>query len=121
LSSVASTQGFFPYKLFASPEELKETLDSLKNTPTKSEFERKQLDKIAAHLNSDKSANMQLIFIPTSADFDNGIQNQSMLMGGVPQPGSSGGMSLVVLVSYPASRGSVHITSSGELVSERSL
>jgi hypothetical protein len=115
MTCISSTQGFFPYKLVATPEELKSTVESLRKTKTKSEFERRQLEKIALQLESDTSANLQLALIPITGDFENGIQNQAHLMASPPRDGEPHGMAFTLLVSYPASRGSVHITSNGKI------
>jgi choline dehydrogenase-like flavoprotein len=112
LTCISSCQGFFPYKKIVSPEELKKTVDSIRATKTKTDFEKQQLEQIARHLESDTSANLQLVVIPVSGDFDNGVSDQSVLFSKTVEPGTNY-MSLVVLISYPVSRGSVHIRSAG--------
>jgi hypothetical protein len=121
LTCIQSTQGFFPYKLVASPEELKETVESIRSTKAKTEFERKQLDKVATHLESDRSANLQMVFLPLTLDFEGGLNDQSLLGGKMREPGGPYGMTMVIIVSYPASRGSVHITSGGMFTPNRQL
>jgi len=114
LTCISSCQGFFPYNKIASPEELKETVQSIRDTQAKckTKFEREQLDQIIAHLESDKSANLQLVIIPATGNFKDGVQNQAVLF---PPPSSSDapfGVSFAMCLQYPVSRGSIHISSS---------
>jgi len=105
-------QGFLPYKLLVSPEELKETLQSIKDAPTENEFERKQLEQIIAHLESDKSANLQLVLIPATANLYEGVKDHSVLFPPPSSPDQPMGISLVICLQYPVSRGTIHISSS---------
>jgi choline dehydrogenase-like flavoprotein len=112
LTCISSCQGFFPYKKIVSAEELRKTVESVRGTKAESDFERRQLELVARQLESDTSANLQLVVIPTSGDFEAGVADQSVLYSKPVAPGTNT-FSLVVLMSYPASRGSVHITSAG--------
>jgi choline dehydrogenase-like flavoprotein len=79
LTCISSCQGFFPYKMMVSAEELKATVQSIKEEPTNSKFEKQQLDQIVAHLEDDKSANLQLVIIPASGNFKEGVKDQSCI------------------------------------------
>ncbi|KAI7210035.1 GMC oxidoreductase [Hortaea werneckii] len=111
LSSIVSMQGFFPYKLFASEAEQKEIIQSLETTlPTLTPFQRKQYERIIEHLRSDQSANLQFVALPATADLDNGVEDQSKLITKPASP-EAHGLTVALCLQYPASRGSVHITS----------
>jgi choline dehydrogenase-like flavoprotein len=113
LTSIGSAQGFLPYKQLVSPEELQATIMSIRETPTRSEFHRKQLDQIIANLESDTSANLQFVVLGVAASFEEGLLDQSKLFQGVA-PGQPLRAGVTPIVSYPVSRGSIHITSSGK-------
>ncbi|CAD0029485.1 unnamed protein product [Aureobasidium pullulans] len=81
LTSIVSTQGFLPYKLQAPASELESTVKSIRETQQLSSttpFYKRQLDQVIAHLESDKSANLQFIVVPAGADYENGIATQKM-------------------------------------------
>ena len=82
LTAVQSTQGFFPYKMFATHGELQETVASIQDTiddPKTTKFQRKQLQKVIAHLESDHSANLQFVFIGGTMNLLAGVTDQSHL------------------------------------------
>jgi choline dehydrogenase-like flavoprotein len=112
LTNIQSAQGFLPYKSIVPAEELRETVASIRNTPTSDPFYKAQLEQIATHLESDQSANLQMVVLPVTGDFDSGIADQSLLFAKPPAPGTPGSIIFAALLSYPASRGSVHVRSS---------
>lgn len=116
LTCISSCQGFFPYNLVATPEELKETIQSIRDTQSKStsKFEREQLDQIIAHLENDKSANLQLVIIPATGNFHGGVTNQAVLFPPPSDPNKPYGVTFAMCLQYPVSRGSIHIQSSGK-------
>lgn len=114
LTAVSSCQGFFPYRQFATEEELKETVDSIRETASKStSFQKKQLEQVIAHLEDPKSASLQLVLLAAKSDLDAGVGDQSKLFPPAEKPGEKMHMSMVVCVQYPVARGSVHIASAG--------
>ena len=110
-------QGFFPYKLFATEEEQREIIQSIKDTPNTTPFQKKQLEQVIAHLESDKSANLQFILVAATAGYEQGIQDQSKLFAPV-DPSKGMGATLAVCLQYPCSRGTVHVSSSGTSFSQ---
>jgi hypothetical protein len=114
LTAISSAQGFLPYKLFASDAELKETVQSIRETPNQSEFYRKQAQQIIAHLENSKSANLQFVLVAATANWKDGVENQSAIFPPPADSSQPNGVTFAVCLEYPASRGSVHITSSGE-------
>ncbi|KIW09428.1 hypothetical protein, variant [Verruconis gallopava] len=111
LTCASLVQGFFPYKLFATPEQLKETVESIRNTPTTSDFHKKQLEQVIRHLESDKSANLQIVLLGSAGDFEKGVHDQSRLFKLELGPEGNCSISIALCLQYPVSRGSIHITS----------
>lgn len=115
LTAVSSTQGFFPCRWFMTAEEVKETTDSIRQTAAKSTpFQKKQLEQIARHIESDKSANVQFVLVAAKADFAAGCADQSKLFPTPEDINAPGGLSFATCLAYPVSRGTVHIKSSGK-------
>jgi choline dehydrogenase-like flavoprotein len=114
LTAVSAIQGFWPYKRLVSSEELQKTVQSIKDTPARSKFHRKQLDQVIANLESDTSANLQFVFLPVRVNKENWFEDHSRAFI-PPPPGEPLEVGLLAVVSYPVSRGSIHISSSGEL------
>jgi choline dehydrogenase-like flavoprotein len=113
LTCVSGVQGFFPYKLMATPEELKECVESIRKTPARSDFERKQFDQIIAHLESDTSANLQMVLVAALGNFKEGTQDQAKLFPLTLSENKEAGFTLALCLQYPVSRGTIHISSSG--------
>lgn len=113
LTHIGAAQGFFPYSAIATPQELQRTIAMIKATQTRSEFHAKQLQQVIRHLESDQSANVQFIGLGVRTDWRIGQTDQSQLFV-PPPPGQPLELTLASCLSYPASRGSVHITSSGK-------
>lgn len=121
LTAIAATQGFFPYKMTVSGEELTKTVQSIKDTikSSKSDFEKRQLEQVIRHLEDDKSANLQMVLVPASSNFIEGVVNQKFVFG-PPAKGMPQGMTIVMCLQYPVSRGSIHIKTNSELHSDMS-
>ncbi|KAL2422074.1 Dehydrogenase [Exophiala dermatitidis] len=121
LTAIQSVQGFFPCSLFLEPGELDEIVAFIRKTqedPSTPAFQKKQLDKVIAHLRDPHSANLQFVFIAATADMVHGVQDQSKLWP--PPSDTSGstpdGITLAVCVQYPVSRGHVHVRSADPTV-----
>lgn len=110
LTSISCVQGFFPAKVFLEEGELDEIVKLVEETNVESDFQRKQLQQIVAQIKSDKSANLQLVFVPATADLD-GIEDQSKLWPPPADLSAPNGVSFACCLQYPASRGRVHIKS----------
>ncbi|OQE06519.1 hypothetical protein PENVUL_c017G10290 [Penicillium vulpinum] len=109
LSSIASMQGFFPAKKILSDTELADIIRSIRDIEPTSAFHAKQLAQTIAHLESDHSANMQIVTVPTSMNTD-GVEHQSKII--VPRPADEpAGLTLALCLQYPVARGSIHIES----------
>ena len=117
LSCIGSTQGFFPFRLVASEEELQAVVQSIKDVKPTSEFHKQQLEQVVAHLQSDKSANLQFVFIPATFNLESGVQHQAEILP--PRPADKpAGVTLAMCLQYPVSRGYIHINSSGRPILE---
>lgn len=117
LSSIACVQGFFPYKGQATSEELEKTIKSIRHTQaqsTTSSFYKRQLDQVITHLENERSGNLSLYMIPVTTNFETGVQTQRIFSA--VEPGLPHRFTLASGIQYPASRGSIHITSSGMFV-----
>ncbi|KAI0004689.1 aryl-alcohol dehydrogenase [Xylariaceae sp. FL0662B] len=138
-TSISSLQGFIPFEKLASEAELADAINSIEKTQVQTEFERRQLKQVAAHLRSNISANLQVIFLPATGceylqqfccplclglngakfgqsrnfhyHFKPGVPNQRKLFP-APAPGVPNGFTLAIVNQYPASRGTVHVTNS---------
>ncbi|EHK22039.1 uncharacterized protein TRIVIDRAFT_71023 [Trichoderma virens Gv29-8] len=107
LSSIGSMQGFLPVKSILSATELGEVIQSIRDTKSTTPFHAQQLQQIIAQLESDHSANLQIVLVPATTD-PAGFEHQSQLFPpqSADQPARvTAGLCLV----YPVSRGYVHI------------
>ncbi|KAL4876742.1 GMC oxidoreductase-domain-containing protein [Aspergillus karnatakaensis] len=111
LSAVGSMQGFLPAKTILSESELAEVVQSIHEIEPTSPFHAKQLQQIIAHLESDVSANLQLVLVPGTTNAATGIEHQSQLSV-PPPPGEPAGVTTSLCLQYPVSRGYIHIQSS---------
>ena len=73
-------------------------------------FQRKQYERTLAHLKDDKSANLQLVMVPATADLS-GIEDQSHLFVPPASPDAPHQITAAMCLEYPLSRGTVHIKS----------
>ncbi|KOS38130.1 hypothetical protein ACN38_g11066 [Penicillium nordicum] len=117
LSAVCSMQGFFPAKNILSETELTDIIQSIRDIKPNSTFHAKQLAQIIANLESDHSANMQVVTVGGSMNPD-AVGHQGNIIQ--PRlPGEPAGLTLAVCIQYPVSRGTIHIGSAGELTTKQ--
>jgi choline dehydrogenase-like flavoprotein len=103
LTGISSCQGFFPYKMFASDEELKETIQSLKDTKFRTPYEKRQIEQIITHLQSDSSANLQMEAVCATGGYEHGVQDQSLLFPEIdPSKGMGCTLAVCLQVGFPA-------------------
>ncbi|KAL2813387.1 GMC oxidoreductase-domain-containing protein [Aspergillus granulosus] len=110
LSAISNTQGFFPAKKILSEAELAEVVQSIRDTKPTTEFHAKQLEQIIAHLETDTSANMQVVLLAGTVNPAQGVEHQSKMFA-PPPPGQPCGVSTSLCIQYPVARGSIHIQS----------
>ena len=109
-SNVFAVTGFIPFKTLVSEAEFKQTIQSIKDVQPTSDFHRKQLDEIVKQLESETSANIQVAFFPLTWTIANKAEHQG---DNRPRLDGTAGITFVICIEYPVSRGSIHITSSG--------
>ncbi|KAL4802444.1 hypothetical protein BDV18DRAFT_146741 [Aspergillus unguis] len=109
LTAVANTQGFFPVKRVLSESELAEVVQSIREVKPTSAFHEKQLQQVIAHIESDISANMQLVLVPGTMN-PAGFEHQSEIFAPVPA-GKPVGVTAALCLQYPVARGYIHIQS----------
>lgn len=78
--------------------------------PSLSPFQKKQYERTLEHLKDDKSANLQLVLVPTTGNADKGVEDQSVLFP-PPAQGQPMGITGAMCLQYPLARGTVHIKS----------
>ncbi|KEF59691.1 uncharacterized protein A1O9_04537 [Exophiala aquamarina CBS 119918] len=111
LTGIQGVQGFFPVSMFLEEGELEEIVQSIESTKPASDFQKKQWDQVIAHLRSPKSANLQLVFIGVTGDFENGTADQSKLWPAPASPDQPNGITFAICMQYPVARGTIHIKS----------
>jgi choline dehydrogenase-like flavoprotein len=94
-----------------SPAELERTCQKIVETPGKTPFERKQLEQVAKQLKSPISGNIQFIFMQGTMNVEEVAGDQTKFQKQLNE-NDRDGFTIVSCVEYPASRGTVHITSS---------
>ncbi|KAK4616901.1 Dehydrogenase citC [Fulvia fulva] len=113
LTSVCTMQGFFPYKMFATQEEQDRIVKSIESDlPNLTPYQRKQHERTLAHLKDNKSANLQLVLVPSHFGMEKGVEDQSVVFPPPDNPEDPGGVSAAMCLQYPLSRGTVHIKTS---------
>lgn len=116
LAAASCCMGFVPYKSLVSPTELEDTCRKISLSSGEGPFRRKQLEQVIKHLQSPTSANVQIALLSATTNLEQGASDQTLLV----QPGGTDtgrdGLTIVAGLQYPASRGTVHITSSDPTV-----
>ena len=111
LTGIQGVQGFFPVSLFLEDGELEEIVQSIESSKPSNSFQKKQWDQVIAHLRNPKSANLQLVFVGATGDFENGTPDQSKLWPPPPSADQPHGVTFAVCMQYPVARGTIHIKS----------
>ncbi|KAJ5183507.1 alcohol oxidase [Penicillium capsulatum] len=114
LAAVSSCMGFLPYSSLVTQEELEKTCNMILESPSQSDFHKKQLEKTTRQLKDPTSGSVQFAIVPGSANLPKGAEDQSKLFEG-DADAQRDGLTLVTMVQFPASRGTVHITTSNPL------
>ncbi|KAJ5160508.1 Dehydrogenase citC [Penicillium canariense] len=109
LSCTSTMQGFFPAKSVMSDAEIEAVVQSIRDIKPTSQFHERQLKQIITHIESDVSANLQMVLIPATANID-GIEHQRHIFPPA-SPDRPAGVSFAICLQYPVARGYVHIES----------
>jgi choline dehydrogenase-like flavoprotein len=108
-SNVFAVTGFIPFKTLVSDVEFEDALSSIGSIEPSSDFHKRQLGEIEKQLRSETSANIQVALFPVTWSPEFLVEHQS----NKPTRTEGAGISIVVCTEYPASRGTIHIHSSG--------
>lgn len=116
LAAASCCMGFLPYATLVSPSELDGTCRKISHSSAKTPFQQKQLEQVARQLRDRNSANLQLALLSATSDIEKGATDRTLLIkrGGTDTGRDS--LTIVACLQYPASRGSVHITSANPTV-----
>lgn len=112
LSCTSTMQGFFPAKRVMSEEEMERVVQSIQEIKPTSAFHEKQLAQVISHLQSDNSANIQMVLVPATGNVG-GIEHQREIFPPLA-PGKPAGITIALCLEYPVARGYVHIDSAGK-------
>ncbi|PLB40373.1 GMC family oxidoreductase [Aspergillus candidus] len=115
LASATSGMGFLPYSRLVSSAELERTCEKILDSPAQTPFQRKQREQVVGQLRSPTSGNIQFILSQGTLNVDEVVADQGKFAK--PLAGTDpDGFTIVACLEYPASRGTVHITSSDPTV-----
>lgn len=99
--------------MFATQEEQDRVVKSIEqDLPNLSPYQRKQYERTLAHLKDSKSANLQLVLVPSHFGMEKGIEDQSSVFPAPDNPEDPYAISAAMCLQYPLSRGTVHIKTS---------
>lgn len=110
-AAATSGMGFLPYSQIVSPAELDQTCQKILGSPAKTAFERRQLEQVVEQLRSHTSSNIQFILMQGTMNAYEVAGNQGKFQKPLTEKDRDG-FTIVSCLEYPASRGTVHITSS---------
>ncbi|KAJ5814801.1 hypothetical protein N7474_006578 [Penicillium riverlandense] len=110
LAYATSGMGFLPYSKIVCSAELEQTCQKILRSPAKTPFQRKQQEQIVEQLRSHSSGNIQFILTQGTLNVEEVIGNQGKFAKTLAE-GDRDGFTIVACLQYPASRGTVHITS----------
>lgn len=106
--------------MFATKEEQAAIIASIEaDLPNLSPYQQKQYLRTIEHLKDDKSANLQVVLVPSHYGMEEGIENQNKVFPAPDDPNAPYAISAAMCLQYPLSRGSVHIKSSDPNVHPR--
>lgn len=111
LAAASSCMGFLPYASLVDDETLEETCDMILQRQNKTAAEELQSQQIVRKLRDPQSASVQFAIFPATLNLERAAEDQSLLLESVSDP-SRDRITLVSMVQYPASRGSVHVKTS---------
>jgi choline dehydrogenase-like flavoprotein len=114
LAAVPNIMGFYSAKSLLSDEELRKVLRIVRDVKPVTEFHRRQLEQVIANINDEKSANIQIVLVPAMMNPEGDPKNHASLFTDILTPEKSG-ITAVVGIQNPVSRGHIHIKSSGKL------
>lgn len=113
LAAAPNIMGFYSAKSLLSEEELQNVLQSIRDISPATEFHAKQLQQVIDNLNDKNASNIQIVLVPSMMNPEADPKNLSNLFTTIPNPEKIG-ITAVVGVQNPISRGYIHVKSSGK-------
>lgn len=113
MAEVPRIMGFYSAKSLLSEEELEKVLQSVRKIKPVTEFHAKQLQQVIDNLNDEKASNIQIVLVAAMMNPEADPKNLANLFTEIPNPEKIG-ITAVVGVQNPISRGYVHVKSSGK-------
>lgn len=113
LAAATSAMGFVPYSTMVSPAELEQTCLKIlePSSAQQGPFQKKQREKVVQQLRSASSSSIQFILTQGTLNIEEVVADQGKFAKPVAE-NDPDGFTIVACLEYPASRGTVHITSS---------
>ncbi|KAK9852252.1 hypothetical protein MYU51_008653 [Penicillium brevicompactum] len=111
LAAAPNIMGFYSAKSLLSEEELQKVLQSIRDISPATEFHAKQLQQVIDNLNDKNASNIQIVLVPSMMNPEADPKNLSNLFTTIPNPEKIG-ITAVVGVQNPISRGYIHVKSS---------
>ncbi|KAJ5633513.1 hypothetical protein N7528_001355 [Penicillium herquei] len=109
LAAASSCMGFLPYASLVDEKILAETSDMIVSFQEGNTGETRKSQQIIDKLRDPHSGSVQFSIFPATLNLEKAAEDQSLLLESNP---SRDGITIVSMVQYPASRGSVHVTTS---------
>ncbi|CAG7922512.1 unnamed protein product [Penicillium olsonii] len=111
LAAVPNIMGFYSAKSLLSNEEMEKVLQSVRAVKPDTKFHAKQIQQVIANLDDEKASNIQIVLVPAMMNPEGDVKNHSKLFTDIADPEKIG-ITAVVGIQNPVSRGYIHIKSS---------
>jgi choline dehydrogenase-like flavoprotein len=112
LAAVPNIMGFYSAKSLLSNSELQTVIQNIREIEPTTEFHAKQLQQVIANLNDEDSSNVQVVLVPALMSPEGDTKHQGKLF--LDADPEKSGVTAVVGIQNPVSRGYIHIQSSGK-------
>jgi choline dehydrogenase-like flavoprotein len=113
LAAIPNIMGFYSAKSLLSDTELQTVIQSIRDIKPTTEFHAKQLQQVIENLNDEKSSNLQIVLVPAMMNPAGDPKNHANLFS-PPANQEKSGVTGVVGIQNPVSRGYIHVQSSGK-------
>lgn len=113
LAAVPNIMGFYSAQSLLSDSELQNVIQSIKDIKPASEFHAKQLEQVIANLKDKRSSNIQIVLVPAMMNPEGDPKNHANFFTQLNNP-EKFGITAIVGIQNPVSRGYIHLKSSGK-------
>ena len=114
LAAASSCMGFLSYASLVDANTLDETCEMVLKRENETLAGERQCEQIVRKLRDPRSASVQFAIFPATLNLERAAEDQSLLLDSASSNGRDG-FTIVSMVQYPASRGSVHVTTSNPM------